>query len=356
MKTIIPKILKRKKEKGLPPGTLIYTGEHTEEEINIELIQYNEKQIIETKIQKEQISKKIANNKVNWINITGIHDSEIIEKIGKEFSINPLIQEDILNINQRPKIEQFEKHIYIVMKMPEYKKETHKLSMEQISLILGKNYVISLQEKQGDVFDTIRNRIKQGKGRIRKKKSDYLAYVLMDSIIDSYYSLLEELGEELEDTEIKLIENPTIEEQHKLNKDKKNLILLRKAVWPVRELISSLQRQDTKLISKELEPYLKDLYDHSVQAIDTVETYRDMTSSMTDLYMSSISNKMNEVMKVLTIFAAIFIPLTFIAGVYGMNFQYMPELNWKYGYLYVWILFLIIGGGMLIYFKRKNWL
>ncbi|MCF7872342.1 magnesium/cobalt transporter CorA [Candidatus Woesearchaeota archaeon] len=347
---------RRKKDKGLPPGTLIYTGEHTEEKINIEIIQYNKKQFSEKKIQKQQLSKKIAKDKVSWINITGIHDPEIIEKIGKEFTINPLIQEDILNTNQRPKIEQFEKHIYIVMKMPEYNKETHKLNMEQISIILGKNYVISLQERKGDVFDTIRERIRQNKGRVRNKKADYLAYILIDSIIDSYYSLLEEFGEELEETEIKLIENPTITEQHKLNNDKKNLILLRKAVWPVRELIGSLQRQTSKLISKELEPYLKDLYDHSIQAIDTVETYRDMTSSMTDLYMSSISNKMNEVMKVLTIFAAIFIPLTFLAGVYGMNFQYLPELQWKYGYLYVWIIFISIGSGMLIYFKKKKWI
>lgn len=345
----------RKKERGAPPGTLVYTGEHIEQEININLISYNKKELKELKTTADKAKKALAKNKVNWINIVGIHDSKIVEQIGKDFSINQLILEDILNINQRPKQETLDKNIYVVLKMLDYK-PNGKLVTEQISLILGKGYLITFQEKEGDDFESIRKRLVENKGRIRTMGADYLAYAIIDAIIDNYYQTLEKLGDELENIETKVLEEPKQEYQHKLNQTKKELIILRKSIWPLRDVINGLVRSENKLITKDLNIYLKDLYDHIIQAIDTVETYKDTTSSINDLYMSSISNKMNEVMKVLTIFAAIFIPLTFIAGLYGMNFKYMPELSWEFGYSYAIGIMALIGITMLVYFKKKKWL
>lgn len=290
---------------------------------------------------------------VTWINIDGIHDVGVIEKIGKEFDVHTLILEDILNTGQRPKFEDMEKYLFVVLKM--LRLENGTVVAEQVSLIVGSNYVISFQEQVGDVFEVIRERIRSAKGKIRKMGADYLAYTLLDSIVDNYFAVLENFGERIEVMEEELVVEPDQQTLHQIHGLKRQLINLRKSVWPLREVIGGLERSESELIKDETEVFLRDVYDHTIQVIDSVETFRDMVSGMLDIYLSSVSNRMNEVMKVLTIFAAIFIPLTFIAGVYGMNFEYMPELKYRWGYFGVWGVIICVAAAMLIYFKRKKW-
>lgn len=286
----------------------------------------------------------------------GVHQLADIEKIGTHFKIHPLVLEDIMNTGQRPKIEIFDDYIFIVLKMLRYDEAENETKIEQVSIILGSNFVISLQESKGDVFDSIRERIRSDRGRIRKMGADYLAYTLIDAVVDNYFVILEKLGEEIEDIEDELVSNPSPETLQTIHSLKREMIFLRKSVWPLRELISRLERWESPLIDKSIYIYLRDLYDHTIQVIDAIETFRDMLSGMLDIYLSSISNRMNEVMKVLTIIATIFIPLTLIAGIYGMNFTYMPELKSPWGYPMVYVVMLAIGVVMLIYFRRKKWL
>lgn len=350
-------VKKRSTKTGLPPGVLIHIGEKKVELAKINILDYDENQF------EEKDDRTIGEcfpfkdkPTITWMNIDGLHQVDIIEKIGKNFDFHPLLLEDILNTEQRPKIEDFETHIYIVLKMLYYDDITNEIISEQVSIIFGQNFVISFQEKEGDVFNPIRERIRTGKGRIRKMGTDYLAYSLIDAIVDSYFIILEKLGENIEDVEETMIANPTPETLHAIHRLKRKMISLRKSVWPLREVVSALERSDSSLIQEPTRIYLKDVYDHAIQVIDTVETFRDVLSGMLDVYLSSISNKMNEIMKVLTIIATIFIPLTFIAGVYGMNFEYMPELKWRWGYSVVWFVMLIIGISMLVYFRKKKWL
>lgn len=345
---------KRKPKVGLPPGTLVHVGEKRAEKVRITIIDYDERQFQEKDAENvEECFPFKDEPTVTWINIDGLHQLDIIEKLGKRFDLHPLLQEDILNTEQRPKMEDFESHIFIVLKMLYYDGE---VKSEQVSIILGRNFVISFQETEGDVFNLIRERIRNGKGRIRRMGSDYLAYALIDAIVDNYFIILEKFGGNIEDLEEELVTNPTLETLQIIHTLKRELILLRKTIWPLREVISSLQRVESQLIVESTEIYLRDVYDHTIQVIDTIESYRDMVSGMLDIYLSSISNKMNEVMKLLTIIATIFIPLTFLAGIYGMNFQYMPELEWRWGYFAVWIIMLAVGLSMVVYFRRKRWL
>jgi len=350
-------IKKSSKKVGLPPGTPIHIGERKIEKARITIIDYAEAQFQECEAKKvEECFPFKDKPTVTWINIDGIHQVEIIEKIGKLFDLHPLLLEDIVNTGQRPKMEDFGDYIFIVLKMLHYDEKDKEVKAEQVSLILASNFVISFQESEGDVFNPIRERIKSGKGRIRKMGADYLAYSLMDAIVDSYFIILEKLGEEIEDTEGELVTNPTSETLQALHNLKREMIFLRKSVWPLREVVSVLERVESALINKTTLIYLRDVYDHTIQVIDTIETFRDMLSGMLDIYLSSISNRMNAVMKVLTIIATIFIPLTFIAGIYGMNFKFMPELEWHWGYPAALLVMVIIGVLMLIYFKRSEWL
>jgi len=279
------------------------------------------------------------------------------EKLGKYFEVHPLVLEDIVNTGQRPKMEDFENYLFIVLKMFHYDEEADEIKTEQVSLVLGSNFVISFQEREGDVFHPIRERIRNAKGRIRKMAPDYLAYSLLDAIVDSYFIIMEKLGEEIENTEEKLVTNPTPATLQTIHNLKREMIFLRKSVWPLREVISALERGGSSLIQESTHIYLRDVYDHTIQVIDTIESFRDMVSGMLDIYLSSISNRMNEVMTVLTIIATIFIPLTFIAGIYGMNFEYMPELKWHWFYPKAfWLTIIVIAGFMAFYFKRKKWL
>lgn len=355
----MPKTFKIKTAKppGLSPGTLIHIGEKKEEKVKITLFEYNDEVLI-TK-ESENIDEILRTNKENtikWINIDGLHDIEIIKKIGKYYKLHPLILEDILHADQRPKTEDYDSYIYIVLRMIDYNEKSQEIISEQISIILGSNFVISFQESTGDVFDPIRERIKNHKGRIITMRSDYLAYALIDAIVDKYFVILEKIGEQLAILEEELILQTEPTTLQKINELKREIISLRKAIWPVREVINILQRGLSKLINEITLIYLRDVYDHTVQIIETIEAYRDIVSGMIDIYLSSISNKMNQIMKVLTIIATIFIPLTFIAGVYGMNFKYIPELEWRWGYFAVWAFMILLSLFMLAIFKKRNWL
>jgi len=288
--------------------------------------------------------------------VDGIHQVEVLELLGECFGLHPLVLEDILNTDQRPKMEDFSEYIFVVLKTFSYNDQSDEVEPEQISLILGPSLVLSFQERAGDVFDPIRERIRNGKGRIRRMGADYLAYALLDSIVDHYFIVLEQVGEDVEFLEEELVTNPTPETLQTIHNLKREMIFLRKSVWPLREVIGALERGESSLIKESTGIYLRDVYDHTIQVIDTIETFRDMISGMLDIYLSSVSNRMNEVMKVLTIIATIFIPLTLVAGIYGMNFQYMPELGWRWGYPIVWLVMLVIGAVMLVYFRRKKWL
>ncbi len=345
------------KNKGLSPGTVVYIGEEKTAEVRISVIDYNKNEFIKREgVKAEDCFPFKDKDSITWINIDGVHNTDIIENIGEYFGLHPLVMEDIGNTTQRPKVEDFDDYMFVVIKMLYYDNSVEKIEVEQVSLILGKNFVISFQEREGDVFDSVRERIEKGKGRIRKMGSDYLLYSLIDAVVDNYFSVLERMGDKIEDLEEDIVEQTAPESLHNIHKSKKDMILLRRSVWPLREVINSLVRDKTALISENVIIYFRDVYDHTIQVIDTVETFRDMLSGLHDTYLSSISNKMNEIMKVLTMFASIFIPLTFIAGVYGMNFTFMPELDWRWGYFSVWGIIVIVGVSMLFYFKRKKWL
>lgn len=349
-------IKKRSKKVGLPPGTLVHIGEKKIGKVRITVIDYDKANFEEKEIKTiEECFQFKDKTTVTWINIDGIHDIEIIEKIGKHFDLHSLILEDIVNTEQRPKIEDFGDYIFIVLKMLYYNEKEDGIQAEQVSLIVGSNFVISFQEKEGDVFDPIRERIKSGKGRIRKMGADYLTYTLIDTIVDNYFISLEKLGEKVESMEEELVTNPTPETLRTIHHLKREMIFLRKSVWPLRDVVNRLERGESTLIHESTDIYLRDVYDHTIQVIDTIETSRDILSGMLDIYLSSISNRMNQVMKVLTIVATIFIPLTFIAGVYGMNFKYLPELGWKWSYPLVLLGMVFIGVSMLVYFRRKKW-
>lgn len=348
---------KESKKVGLAPGTLVYIGEKPKEHFSIEIIDFDENKIEEVSFDKvEDIYSFKETPSTTWINLDTISRTDVIEKIGNHFEIHPLVLEDIVNTNQRPKIEEYDNFYYIVLKMFYFHQDTKELTSEQVSIVLGKHYVISFQEKEGDVFEGIRKRLRLGKGKIRKSGPDYLAYTLIDSIVDHYFIVLEKLGEELERLEEALMKetNPNIlSETHKIRRE---ILFLRKHVWPLREVLSTMQKEESKLIKSNVFPYLRDVQDHVVQIIDSVETFRDMVTSIQDLYLSSLSNKMNEVMRVLTVIATIFIPLTFIAGIYGMNFQYMPELDIWWFYPLLWVFMILVAGGMLYFFRRRRWI
>lgn len=353
MSKVIKKI---SKNIGLPPGTLVHIGAGESEKVRISLIDYDEKTITEQQV--EAIGDLFSfkdNPTVTWINIDGVHQTDIIQKIDTHFGVHPLVLEDIVNTGQRPKMEDYGDYIFVVLKMMYLDKKGGDIVSEQVSLILGANYVISFQEKEGDVFDTIRERIRESKGRIRKMGADYLAYSLLDAIIDYYFFIMEKLESDIEILEEELMTSVDQSMARGIHNIKRNMIFLRKQIWPLREVISGLQRSESKLIKKTTGIYLRDVYDHTIQVIDTIESFRDTLSVMHDIYLSSISNRMNEIMKVLTMFAAIFIPLTFIAGIYGMNFEFMPELKWKYGYFVILALMAGLGFGMVFYFKKKKW-
>jgi magnesium transporter len=352
------KIYRRRKRKvGLPPGTLVFDGERRAEKTRLTIFDYDESHFREKEVQTvEECFPFKEQPTVTWINVDGIHDVEIVEKIGTHFDIHPLVLEDILHTGQRPKLEDFEKYLFIVIKMLYYDDERDEISAEQVSLLVGENFVISFQERQGDVFEPIRERLRGRKSRVIKQGADYLAYALLDTIVDNYFAILEKVGDRIEYLEEELITDPSPKTLAIIQKMKREMIFLRKSVWPIREVVSSMERDESEIIKESTQIYLRDVYDHTIRVIETVEALRDMIGGMLDIYLSSVSNRMNEVMKVLTIIATIFIPLTFIAGIYGMNFESMPELKVPWAYPVVWGVMGVVGLVMVIYFKRKRWI
>jgi magnesium transporter len=352
------KIFRKRSEKvGLPPGTLVHIGERKAERHLITIIDYDETQFQERELETIEESFPFKDTStITWINIDGLHQLEIIEKIGKHFNIHPLVLEDITNTEQRPKMEDFDDYLFLILKMICFEEKDNRIKVEQVGLILGSNFVISFQEEKGNVFDPVKQRIISGKGRIRTRGADYLAYALIDVIVDGYFLIIERIGDQIEDLEEDLLDGPRPETMQDIHSLKREMLQFRKSVWPLQEIIRRLERGESDMFNESTEIYLKDVHDHTIHVIDTIEIFNDMLSGLLDLYISSISNKINQIMKVLTIIATIFIPLTFIAGVYGMNFKYMPELDWRYGYPMVLLVMFIIGVGIMIYARKKGWL
>jgi magnesium transporter len=350
----IPKSLT---EAGSSPGTLVHVGDQKTDAVQVHLFHYDAQTLIEKPLDRVEAALPLVQSATTtWVNINGIHDTAFMEHVGACFGLHALTLEDVLNTTQRPKTEAYDDYLFVVVKMLSYDAPTDRIASEQISLILKKDLLISFQEAPGDRFDPVRARIRKGKGRIRTAGCDYLAYALLDALVDNYFEILEKLGERLERLETIIDAGPNAGILEAIHGIRRNLILFRKQVWPMREIILHFLKNDAPLIGETTALFMRDVYDHTIQTIDTIESFRDILSGMQDLYLSIISNRMNEVMKLLTIIATIFIPLTFVAGIYGMNFVYMPELNWRWGYPFSWAIFIAIAAGMLVYFRHKKWL
>ncbi len=347
----------RAKKAGLSPGTPVFLGERKQENVKIEIISYSPDRVEENRdATLEDCLRNREAGGVTWINVYGIHDVELIEALARHFRLHPLTTEDIVNANQRPKAEDFEGYLFAALRMLTYDARLNAVESENVSLVIGDGYLISFQEREGDVLDPLRERIRTGKGMVRSAKSAYLAYRIMDSVVDEYFVVIEKLGDHIEELDDLILADPDTDQMRELHRLKREILFLRKAVWPLREEIAAIEKSESKLIGSQARLYLRDLYDHTIQIIDMIETYRDIIGGMHDTFLSSLSNRMNEVMKVLTIIATIFIPLTFIAGIYGMNFEFMPELKWPAGYFLVLGLMVVIAGGMLAFFRKKRWL
>jgi magnesium transporter len=342
---------------ALSPGTVVFAGTPKMDRVKIGVIEYGP-DVFEARMDttvEDALGALDRGNKV-WINVDGLHETEFLKQMGEHCGLHPLVLEDIVNVTQRPKVEEYEGYIYVVVKMLRHDSERDEIRSEQVSIVLGPNFVLSFQEEERDVFEAVRERMRGGKGRIRRFGVDYLADALLDAIVDHYFVVLEKLHERIETLEEPIADDPQPEMLREIHQLKREVIYVRKYARPMRDVASELLRSESDLLHDETTPFLRDLYDHSIQVADAVETFRDTLSSLQDLYLSSVSNRMNEVMKVLTIIATIFVPLTFVAGIYGMNFEFMPELGWRWSYPIFWILVVGIGAAMLSFFRRRRWL
>lgn len=348
---------KREESKGLAPGSLVFIGDKKVENIRIQVIDYDKSKLNESQLEDISQGKEFrATQTVSWINIYGLHDLNFVKKLGEIFELHPLLLEDVLNTDQRPKMEEFDNCLFLVLKMLRYDKEQKIIVSEQLSLIMGSTWLITFQEQPGDVFEPVRDRIRKQKGRIRATGTDYLTYALLDTVVDNYISIIERFGDQIEDIENEVLSDPKPAVMEKISQFRGEMNYLRKTIRPVREALIQLLKSDSEFVQDKTIPFIKDLLDLTTQATEAIDTYREMLSDQLNIYNSSISNRMNEIMKVLTIFAAIFIPLTFIAGIYGTNFEYLPELHFKYSYFIFWGVMITVAIVMLGYFKRKGWL
>ena len=347
----------RAKRPGAAPGALEFVGVQKLENVRLRLIDYDEGRVNESELKDvSECFPARETHTVSWINVDGLHDMDFITRLGEGFGLHSLLLEDVVNTTQRPKFEDYGDYIFVTMKMTSFDEDIHHAHQDHLSVVIGPHWVISFEERVGDVFESVRNRIRSGKGRIRKMGTDYLAYCLMDAVVDNYFVTLEAIGDRLESLDEQLISDPTTDTLRAIHQIKREIINLRRAIWPLREVVSGLQRSESKLVKKATAVFIRDLYDHTIQVADTLDAFRDIISGMMDLYLSVVSNRMNEVMKVLTIIATIFIPLTFVAGIYGMNFHYMPELGWHYGYFGIWVIIAIVGVSMILFFRRLKWI
>lgn len=345
----------RKDKVGAAPGTLVFMGEKKNEGVSMRLMHYGE-----TTFEEEQNIQEMpgpANEGcVQWLDIVGVHDPDTMRKVGERYKLHPLVLEDLMNTGQRPKAEVADDYLFIVIKMIMKDPQTSLLNFEQVSLIMGNGWLLTFQEKEGHMFEIVRDRIRSDKGRVRKAEADYLAYALIDAIVDHYFLVLEDFGDRIETLETILMSGKSQGQIGNLQVLKREIISLRKSIWPLREVINNFMKSESDLVANETKPYLHDLYDHCVQIIDTIESYRDILGGMQDLYLSVVNNKMNEIMKVLALISTIFLPMTLVAGIYGMNFADMPELEASWGYPAAMCLMLVIGFSMFWLFKRRNWL
>jgi magnesium transporter len=350
------RLLRKKSSKvGLPPGTPIYIGEKKPKETRMMIIEYDENNLIEKEVKTvEECLQYKESSKVTWIRIIGLKRIHLLQQLGEHFKLHPLVIEDIMNTTQRSKIEDYGNYLFMVFKNVDINED--EIESNQISIILGSNFIISFQEQQEAIFEPILERIQNSRGIIRQMRNDFLAYAILDATIDNYFVVIEKISDKIEILEDELVSKPTQDTLHEIHRLKQNMIILRKSIWPFREILSRIERSRFSLIDEKILIYIRDIYDHSIQVMETIETYRDMLSGMLDIYLSSISNRMNEVMKVLTIIATIFIPLTLIVGIYGMNFHYMPELGIPWAYPMVWLAMIMICGIMIIFFKHKKWI
>lgn len=341
---------------GYPPGTLKPKSDKSAQGITVRLIAYDESSLDEQEFDRvEDCFAYEAHNRCTWIDIDGVHDIAALESLGKHYELHPLLLEDIANAVQRSKVERYDRKTYIVVRLLEFDPQSEEIESTQISLVLTNNTLITLKERESEVFDDVRQRIRSGRPRTRTSGIPYLAYSLLDAVVDRYFVLLERLGEHMENLEEALLVDPSRETLNAIHRLKRELIYLRKSVWPLREAINAMLRDEDLPFHDQLHVYLRDLYDHTVQVMETIESYRDLNAGMLETYLSMVSNRMNEVMKTLTVIATLFIPLTFVAGVYGMNFEHMPELHWRWAYPALWAFMVIVAIAMLMYFKRKRW-
>ncbi len=348
---------KRNNTKGLVPGSAVFIGNKKVDEIRIRVIDYDKSTLHEDELRNISDGTEFKEkNTVTWINIDGLHDSELMKEIAETFDLHPLLIEDIMNTDQRPKLQESDNNLFLVLKMLRYDETNQTILAEQLSLVIGKTFLLTFQEQPGDVFEPVRERIRKQKGRIRATSIDYLAYALLDTVVDNYIYIIERFGEKIEDMEELVLGNPEPGVMEQLSNYRKEMNFLRKSIRPAREAITHLSRLDNDTINQKTIPFLKDLEDLIIQASEAIDTYREMLSDQMNLYNSALSNKMNDIMKILTIFAAIFIPLTFIAGIYGTNFEYLPELHFKYSYYIFWGVMILVALVLLIFFKRKKWL
>ena len=320
----------------------------------LELIRYNSGEVSEFRdLPVERLLDEIKAGSVNWINVDGLHEQKVFEQIGQKFNLHNLLLEDLTTENQ-PKAEEYDSYLFFTLKMLHHITQ-EKVDYEQVSFVLGQDFLLSFQEKEGDFFGSFRERIRSDQGRVRKLGTDYLLYRLLDIVIDQYYVVLDDLGGKIENIEEEILEKPSAEGFRRIQHTKKELIFLRKALYPLRDAISKLTKGESDYVSQENVRYFSDLHDHVTQLISTMDTYRDLTTSLMDIHINAMNTRMNEVMKVLAVISTIFMPLTFIVGIYGMNFEFMPELHWPFGYGYVMILMALIMGSMIFYFRYKKW-
>lgn len=346
-----------RKKAGLQPGAMVFSGPERTHPVRISVITYADGRIDERQdVSIENALISLDRPGVTWIDFNGIHDTTLVEKIGKHFSLHPLVLEDIVTTGQRPKFEDYGEYLFLTIKRISINPQPQTIGIEELSIIVGKNFVLTFQETEEDSFTPVKDRLRKGTDRFLKSGTDYLAYALIDMIVDNYFAVLEEVGELFEQVQNQVLATPTPMTLRMVYRLKNDLILMRRSIWPLRDVIIGLQRHESALLTHTTELYLRDVQDHTVQIMDTIETLRDMLAGTLDIYMSSVSNRLNQVMKVLTIIATIFIPLTFVVGIYGMNFDHMPELHWRYGYALIMAGMLLVAVGMLWWFRRNKWL
>lgn len=353
-----PRLYKRYRAKpGQSPGTLVYDREPRVDKVSIRVMDYGpEACTVRTTNDVEDTFRLRDSETVSWIDVEGLHDTELLNRFGTHFGLHPLVLEDILNTHQRPKIEEYDDYLYLVVRMLAPGTNGGELHSEQVSIILAPRFVITFQEIPGDVFDPVRKRIDLGKGRVRRMGTDYLVYALIDSIVDNYFLVLEKVAERIEQVELSITAGPNPEDLAHVHQLRRELVYMRRNVWPLRDVVGALQRSETDMVSDDVRVYIRDLQDHVVQVVESMENFRDVLASMHDLYVSSIGHRTNEVIRVLTVISTIFVPLTFLAGVYGMNFHNLPELRWHWGYAGFWVVSIIIAGGLIAFLRSRRWI